>query len=292
MQQSLKLRSYAKINIGLRVLGKRPDGYHDIETLFYEVLPFDELTFTPHSTIELTTNHPTLPTDATNLCIRAACALKEESNYNHGVHIHLAKTIPLGAGLGGGSSNAATTLIGLNQLWGLHYPPERLVDVASRIGSDVAFFIRGGCAYATGRGDQLKPIDFSLPYWILIALPPIHISTPWAYNALNVQERQEALTLQAYHRALSGSPKNFSPIIVNDFERVVFEHYPIIREIKESLLTHGAVFALLSGSGSSVFGFYLDENCALKAKLALPSNIHVFLTPPNFHKNRYGYPDN
>lgn len=281
MQHSITLHSYAKINLGLRILRKRPDGYHDIETIFYEVHPFDVLTLTEHATIEFHTDHPSLSSDDSNLCIRAARLLQQKFDIQKGVHIELKKTIPLGAGLGGGSSNAAATLVGLNKLWNLHCSSQQLEHLAAQLGSDVPFFIRGGCALATGRGERLSHVHVTVPYWILVATPPVHVSTAWAYTALNFLDSREPHYAHVVSELLSN---NLDALLTmtNDFEPIVFDHFPAIRKLKEFFTVQGALFTLMSGSGSSVFGFFPDRETAERVQSNLPTNVVSFLTPPNF----------
>src|SRR5437867_6634005 len=181
----LDIRAYAKINLGLRILRKREDGYHEIETVFHRVNIFDEIRLSPSTGISLTCNDPDIPVNDDNLCMRAASALRDKYAVGKGVHIELKKTIPAGAGLGGGSSDAASTLLGLNQLWKLHLDRENLEPLALRIGSDIPYFLHEGSAYATGRGEKLEDIGIDIPCWIVLVYPKIQISTAWAYQ--NVQ---------------------------------------------------------------------------------------------------------
>lgn len=286
MEQTLAMRAFAKINIGLRILRKRPDGYHDLETVFYEVEPFDEIVFSPSSKLELTTDHPALSVDETNLCLRAARLLQQEMNVTSGVRIHLKKRIPMGAGLGGGSSNAAAVLVGLSTFWNLTLSDEKLHHFAAQLGSDVPFFLRGKCAYATGRGEVLQPVELSIPYWILVVTPPLHVSTAWAYQSLALQTACEPIQLHKRLADVLLNPALLSAEILNDFERPVFAAYPDIEKLKTHLKISGAVFALMSGSGSSVFGFFTSKEIALQAASALPSTYKSFLTPPHYFRGK------
>ena len=181
----MKLRAYAKINIGLNILGKRSDGYHDLETIFHEIDCFDEIEFEQHDKVAMTADSILVPIDESNLCLSAANLLQKEKHVRPGVMIHLKKNIPIGAGLGGGSSDAAAVLCGLNHFWKLKLSNNQLRTLAAQIGSDVPFFIDGGTAYATGRGEILESFSLVLPFWIAVVTPLIRISTAWAYNHLS-----------------------------------------------------------------------------------------------------------
>jgi 4-diphosphocytidyl-2-C-methyl-D-erythritol kinase len=278
------LRAYAKINIGLRILKKRTDGYHSLETVFCEVHPFDELMFSHHPTISVESNSAALPSDESNLCFKAAQLLKRTCNYPDGVQIVLKKNIPIGAGLGGGSSDAAATLRGVNKLWNLQLPVSQLEQLAATLGSDVPFFVRGGCAYGTGRGEILESAPISNPFYTLVVTPPIHVSTAWAYQALQFQENREPIQLHRIVAEAFAHSRISSSDILNDFEEVVFRAHPEIAKIKSLLMNKGALFALLSGSGSSVFGFFEDEKAVNNVMESLPPQCSAFITPPHFQR--------
>ena len=178
----LIIRAYAKINLGLRILRKRADGYHDIETIFYRIQPYDEIVLELSHGISLVCNNSELPTDEGNLCVRAAGMLQQHYDIIERVHISLKKSIPVGAGLGGGSSDAASVLTGLVELWKLPASENDLRSFAVQLGSDVPYFLEPGTAYGTGRGEKLDYFDFDFPYWIVLVYPNIHISTAWAYR--------------------------------------------------------------------------------------------------------------
>jgi 4-diphosphocytidyl-2-C-methyl-D-erythritol kinase len=287
----LVVRAYAKINLGLRVLRKRPDGYHDIETIFHRVDISDEVTISTSPVLSLTCSDPTLPTDEKNLAYRAAKLLQDEPGLFGfpRVAITLKKQIPMGAGLGGGSSDAAATLLGVVEHLRLPVPHTRLCSLAAAIGSDVPYFLSHGSAYATGRGERLKPVKISIPYWILVAYPGIHVSTPWAYAGLRKsislrEERSDSESLETLIVKFLEDPVRNSLLLRNDFESVVFAEHPEIAVLKQSFLDGGALFAQMSGSGSSVFGLFRDERTARECASRFGPDIQCFLTSPGFSR--------
>ncbi|MBI3005839.1 MAG: 4-(cytidine 5'-diphospho)-2-C-methyl-D-erythritol kinase [Ignavibacteriales bacterium] len=278
----MTIRSYAKINLGLRVVRKRADGFHDIETIFRQVNNYDEIEFLPAGrNITAEANDPRVPTDASNLCVKAANLLRDITGVDKGVRIQLTKNIPVGAGLGGGSSNAAATLKGLVKFWGLALRPHELKRIALNLGSDVPFFLEGGSAVASGRGELLEHFNLELPYWILVVTPQLQISTTWAYAHLTLSE-PHINHLKSAVADFARSPAEHADRIGNDFEPLVFQMYPEVANIKEMLLEEGAVFALMSGSGSSVFGLFPDEESANLAALKFSKSYYTSLTEPSF----------
>jgi 4-diphosphocytidyl-2-C-methyl-D-erythritol kinase len=275
--RSMTVRAYAKINLGLRILRKRPDGYHDIETIFHQIDNYDTIEFTrTEGDIALESNSATLPTDSANLCVKAAQLLQNISHVKEGVKISLTKNIPVGAGLGGGSSDAAATLKGLVKLWGLALRNHELKKIALNLGSDVPFFLEGGTAFATGRGDNLEHFPFELPYWILVATPPVQVSTSWAYSQV------QSYTSTGGLRAIVDNTKPLFELMTNDLETVVFKAYPEVSNLKKVMSDLGAESALMSGSGSSVFAFFQEEDSANIAALKLSKSYDTSLTPPSF----------
>ncbi len=286
-------KSYAKINLGLRILRKREDGYHDIETVFYRINPYDEIRLEPSPDIIFESNNTSLPADESNLCIRAAKLLQQHSKNSLGVKISLDKNIPLGAGLGGGSSDAAATLLGLVKLWNIIITDDELHKIALQLGSDVPYFLKPGTAYATGRGEILEYIKLVIPYWIVLVYPNIHISTAWAYQAIhdsrfrkhepNFQDPISNVTLKQLLLDNISDPKKLNPVLRNDFEPLVLHQHETIAFLKMSLYATGAKFAQMSGSGSSVYGFYIEEKDAMDALNKFNKSYQVFVTPPNFN---------
>jgi 4-diphosphocytidyl-2-C-methyl-D-erythritol kinase len=252
-------KAHAKINIGLQIVRKREDGYHDIDSLFHRIALHDTLSFrrTEHG-ITLRCSDPSLPTDESNLCIAAAKSLFESCAFDGGIAIDLEKTIPYGAGLGGGSSDAAETLLGLNALLDLGCDHETLADIARSLGADIPYFLEQGTAYAKGIGDRLTYFELQLPYWIVLVVPQIHVSTPWAYSQIRFNPALPIIDLQKTVQSADASPLVWVNKIRNDFEAVVFNSHEEVMRIKEVLYQTGADFALMSGSGSSVYGMFSD----------------------------------
>ena len=278
----MKLQAYAKINIGLHILGKRSDGFHDLETVFHEIDMFDEIDLETSDRTAMTADSILVPIDGSNLCLRAALLLQKEQHIQQGVIIHLTKNIPISAGLGGGSSDAAAVLCGLNKFWELDLSVDQLRSLGAQLGSDVPFFINGGSAYATGRGVILEHFALKIPYWIALITPPIRISTAWAYSKIKPNRDGSVVGLRETLVKKIKSPNKLLPIIQNDFELSVFKVYPEIRKTKEILQESGAVFSLMSGSGSSVFSFFDDEQKARSAVSSFPKNYQTSLTKPLF----------
>ncbi len=265
LTSDLRMPSHAKINLGLYVLGKRPDGYHDIWTIFQELEFHDVLYFTKRDApLTLTTNHPTLPVGDENLVCRAARAFAQKTGCPTQLAIHLEKQIPLGAGLGGGSSNAAAALCGLNQLFQVGASREELAALGATLGSDVPFFLHGGTAIGTGRGEQIEPLPDLPPCWILLINPRIHVSSAWAYKNINLKltnfPTKNNVFLQQ-HNAVTDALRTLE----NMLEEPVISHYPIIASIKNLLLEEGAEWASMSGSGSTVFGVFKEKELAEQA---------------------------
>jgi 4-diphosphocytidyl-2-C-methyl-D-erythritol kinase len=193
-----------------------------------------------------------------------------ENLFNYQALIRLQKNIPVGAGLGGGSSDCAAALKGLNEFWEIGLPDDKLIRIGAKLGSDVPFFIRGGAALARGRGEVLQFVDFKLPYTILIVNPGIHISTKEAYSKVKIKNRSKPTDLLTEWKNNVNNPKALREAIVNDFEDSVFSSYPELKKLKTKLYHRGAVFALLSGSGSSLFGLFKSVETASKAASNFP----------------------
>jgi len=254
----LKLPSFAKINWSLRILGKRPDGYHEVATILQSISLCDEIVFElrDDDRVSLSCDDPTIPVDESNLVVRAARAL----SHRHGADIRLFKKIPAKAGLGGGSSNAAVTLLALNRLWRLGLNETDLKQIGARLGADVPFFFSGGTSLGTGIGAQLEELRDVRKQWLLVVTPNASVSTANAYAALNAPSLTSSDSLSILSSSFA------EPFFVdssqwplhNDFEGVIFEREPEIRRAKETLLEAGARDALLAGSGSSVFGIFTD----------------------------------
>jgi 4-diphosphocytidyl-2-C-methyl-D-erythritol kinase len=277
----LTLPAFAKINLGLRVLGKRPDEYHEIDTVFQTISLHDVITLTaingPH--IILSCDDQAVTKGPDNLAHRAAVALQRHAP-DKGVYIRLDKRIPTHAGLGGGSSNAAITLAGLCHLWNLNLSKDELRQTATELGADVPFFFTGGAARGTGTGTTLQAIADALPQFLLVLKPTANISTVAAYAAL----KAESLTSSEPKTILSRSQADaihdrFNPgALRNDFESVVFQLEPEIKRAKAALVGAGARGALLAGSGAAVFGIFDNQKAQERAiqMIGLETGWRVF----------------
>ncbi len=255
----LSLKAYAKINLGLSVLEKREDGYHNIEGIFQKIALFDELHIErTREGIFFETNSP--PYGKENICHRVIDRFFEIAGCEGGVRVNLKKNIWTGAGLGGASSDAATLLKGLNEIYGNPLNKQSLFEIARGLGSDVPFFLDGSLVLVKGRGDELFPLHLSLPIHFVLVYPGFPIMTEWAYRALNGKSRTRRGNIKTLLGFLKkGDIDNFASNLFNDFEEVVFGVYPDLGEIKEKLLNYGCIGASLSGSGSVVYGVLRKE---------------------------------
>lgn len=279
------MRAAAKINLYLRVVGRRPDGYHEVRTVMQAVTLYDRLEFWPAARLSLRVRGERVPV-RDNLVLKAARALQRASGVRKSAAILLEKCIPVGAGLGGGSSDAAATLRALNRLWGLRWPRERLAILASKLGSDVPFFLGPPTAFARGRGDEIHPIALRGSPWVLLVHPGMAVSTAEVYAALAGQRaRSVAARTPAEKRlerwsdrrrlALTSEGERYKILApevslralpeVNDLEAVTTGMHPEIAWIKGRLAEQGAFRALMSGSGSTVFGLFRDRAEAARA---------------------------
>jgi 4-diphosphocytidyl-2-C-methyl-D-erythritol kinase len=257
----------------LRVLGRRPDGYHQIETVLQTVSLRDTLTFrhSSDSEISFSCDDPTLPGDRSNLVSRAAHALKTRYSVTRGAHIRLEKRIPVGSGLGGGSSDAAMALLGLSHLWNLRLSRDQLSEMAAPLGADVPFFLFGGTAAGTGTGTEIKPLLDAPVQFLIVLMANTKVSTKTAYDSLNAP----ALTTVTGDTILSSSREaddfdlSYPYGLKNDFESVVFRSNPEVERAKAALLKAGARQALLAGSGASVFGVFENEEAQQRAIQAI-----------------------
>jgi 4-diphosphocytidyl-2-C-methyl-D-erythritol kinase len=252
----LVLDSPAKVNLRLDIVAERSDGYHELFTVFQKISLCDRLTFrlTRQEGVTIMTNRPDLPTGPENLIARAANLLLSHAGERQGVAVELDKRIPLGAGLGGGSSNAAATLTAVNQLLGLGLSRESLSDLGRRIGADVPFFFMDHAALGRGIGDLLEEVDLPTLWYVLI-YPGFEVSAAWAYRNFILTKRQFHLKIRKFSKTAEG----ISRLLSNDLEAVVSGTRPEIRAMKEMVCSAGALGALMSGSGPAVFGLFGDE---------------------------------
>ncbi|MGV8074800.1 MAG: 4-(cytidine 5'-diphospho)-2-C-methyl-D-erythritol kinase [Syntrophobacteraceae bacterium] len=250
----------AKINLWLEVVGKRPDGYHELSSLMLPIGIYDylELEFSHRDDIRLTCNHPDVPEDVRNLAWRAAELYCEAAGIRPGFSIELRKNIPIGAGLGGGSSDAAAVLIALDRLHPRALSGERLHALAQRLGADVPFFLYRRASLATGIGEKLKSVQGLPAYPLVLIKPPVMVSTRWVYDSLKLTRGGSRIKVAK----LLACPWNLRDVMQNDLETVTFSEYPLLVEIKQWLLEQGALGALMSGSGSTVFAVFSDSDQA------------------------------
>lgn len=267
------LPAFAKINLHLRVLGRRDDGYHEIETVFQTITLHDRLTFAPLAgeRVELSCDDAEVPADESNLVYRAALALRERYGSRAGARVTLEKNIPAQAGLGGGSADAAVALLGLSRLWRLAPARDELAELGARLGADVPFFLTGGTALGTGTGTRITPLEDAPARHLVVVTPGVKVSTADAYKALNAPALTKAesaanLSVSRAESEISGSDRE---ALRNDFEAAVFRLHPETGRAREALLSAGARGALLSGSGSAVFGFFDSKGEAERARRAL-----------------------
>lgn len=257
---TLTLEALAKVNRSLCVLGVRPDGYHELDTLFQTIDLFDELSLEEDDRLTLSIEGGTLSADGSNLVLKAAHALSARAGAVRGARLSLKKKIPVGAGLGGGSADAAAALLGLNALWGLGLATQELRLAAASVGSDVAFFLFGGRARGTGRGEQIEPLPDEPGESLVLVIPPFGMPTPDVYRALGA-------------RPLPDPPPAAPPAGElpdrNDLEAAAESLHPELRALRASLRSSGAVSARLSGSGSTLFGVFRSCAEAERAAAAL-----------------------
>ncbi|NQT88897.1 4-(cytidine 5'-diphospho)-2-C-methyl-D-erythritol kinase [bacterium] len=267
---ALHVRCPAKVNVHLEVLRRRADGYHDIDTVMQAIDLWDDLRLEPAPDLQLACSDPALPTDERNLVFRAALALREAAGCAAGAHLRLTKRIPDRAGLGGGSSDAAGALAGLNRLWGLGLSTDALRQVAERVGSDVAFFLTGGAARCTGRGERVEPLPTPWRPCFVLVCPDVGVSTPEAYGRLSfplTPVGPDGTILR--RRMISGDVAGVGLALFNRLESPAFDMHPALREGKARLAETG-LFAgvLMSGSGSALFGLCEPATWALAAERA------------------------
>ena len=263
--RSVSLPAFAKINLDLRVLGTRPDGFHDLKTVFQSLMLFDNVTVTARrGPLTLTCDEPDIPTDQRNLVWKAASLLHRmttgKNTAPRDIAIELHKRIPAEAGLGGGSADAAMTLLALNTLWKLELDLATLSRIGARLGADVPYFLVGGTALGLGRGDDIYPLADMPPVHVVILRPGFGVATADAYRWFDEEHRRPLKDPQP-RRVPPGWPA-WSATLRNDLEGAVVRHHPAIGRIRQSLIDAGATFAAMSGSGSAVFGLFERADAA------------------------------
>ena len=268
-------KAYAKINLSLDILRKREDGYHELKMIMQTVSLYDEIYIEKADTISIECNKDDIPLNNKNLAWKAADAFFNYTSINSGCKIKLIKNIPDGAGLGGGSSDAATVLLALNEIFNTNLTNEELIDIAVKIGADVPFFILQGTCLAEGIGEKLTKIENNTDPYILIHKPSFSISTKWAYENLKLDNKNN-YDVDKIVENLKDKNYDFKDIF-NYLEDVSVSEYPQINDIKNKMKNYGATASLMSGSGSSVFGIFNDKNAAQTAFESFEKNT-VFLT--------------
>ena len=284
----VRKKAFAKINLGLDVIGKRPDGYHEVKMIMQNIGIYDELTFEKAKEgISLKLDTLNLPADGNNLIYRAAKLVKEEYKITEGVRIHLKKRIPIAAGLAGGSSDAAAVFNGMNELFGLSMTQEKMCELGVKIGADVPYCIMGGTVLAEGIGEELTPLPDAPKATVLLAKPDINVSTKEVYTQLDAQEMKahpdiDGMTKAVLRRDLQGITERMGNVL----ENVTCSQYPVIDELKDFMKNRGALNAMMSGSGPTVFGIYENQAQAADAYMELKKTglakelaVTTFVTP-------------
>lgn len=282
MLKELHLNAYAKINLALNVLAPRDDGYHDVETVLHTIDLHDAVTLREREEgIEVRTDSPEVPQDARNLVVRAAQVLRDTFGVQRGVEIEIRKGIPVASGLGGGSSDAAITLMGLVQMWKIRLNGRGLLSLAASLGSDVPFFLEGGAALARGRGDRVSWLPPLPTTWVVLARPRVEVSTAWAYGHLDLP----SLTTRPEPGAMVEAMRRedlpaVGRLLGNVFEGLLTRTHPAVGDLKRRILAGEAYGASLSGTGPTVFGLMANEAAARKTAedLAALPDVEVLVS--------------
>lgn len=269
---SIRLKARAKINLGLDVLGKREDGYHEVRMVMQTIGIYDRLILTkiPEEEIRITSNLAFLPVNENNLIYKAIKLLKDEYHFPGGVSVDLNKFIPVAAGMAGGSADAASTMFGVNRLFGLNLSMGKMMELGVRLGADVPYCVMRGTALAEGIGEKLTRITPVPHMWILIAKPQINVSTRLVYEQLDMGGIQKHPDIDGIIRAIEAQDVvRIAQSMGNVLENVTVPLYPVIETIKQDMLSHGAINAMMSGSGPTVFGIFPDEQTTLACQAFL-----------------------
>jgi len=278
----ITLKAFAKLNLYLQILGGREDGYHDIRSLMLTVDLADDVQIRDsRSDLSVSADSAGVPSGPENLCWKAANALRLHTGVRRGAEIRLTKRIPVAAGLGGGSSDAACTLAGLNKLWGLGLTEDELAGVAAGVGSDVPFFVRGGLQLAEGRGEKLTPLEGLPRAWFVIAVPELRVSSAWAYSVVKMGLTSARHVTRMTLLSTNLDAASVVEILQNDLEEGVEKSHPVVSRLKADLLAQGAMGSLMSGSGPAVFGVTQDKTStiAVASEVRCPG-LSVFAAGP------------
>lgn len=268
--KTIKLQAPAKVNYRLDVLRRRPDNYHDLRMVMQRIALADEIELSLSETpgIRVRCDREEVPDGPDNIVWRAADAILKHAGLETGIDIFLAKNIPMAAGLGGGSSDAASVLMGMNELLGLGMTDEQLREIGVKLGADVPFFIFKKTALAEGIGDRLSAVEGLPPAWLVLVNPNIHVSTAWVYQNLQLTKHDDADKLPEFCNRI----EDICSLLANDLEQVTIGRYPVIQEIKDALLVNGAQGVLMSGSGPTVFGVFATEQKARDCNRVMAQN--------------------
>lgn len=269
---SIRLKARAKINLGLDVLGKREDGYHEVRMVMQTIGIYDRLILTkiPEEEIRITSNLAFLPVNENNLIYKAIKLLKDEYHFPGGISVDLNKFIPVAAGMAGGSTDAASTMFGVNRLFGLNLSMGKMMELGVRLGADVPYCVMRGTALAEGIGEKLTRITPVPHMWILIAKPQINVSTRLVYEQLDMGGIQKHPDIDGIIRAIEAQDVvRIAQSMGNVLENVTVPLYPVIETIKQDMLSHGAINAMMSGSGPTIFGIFPDEQTTLACQAFL-----------------------
>ncbi|KAF0153435.1 MAG: 4-diphosphocytidyl-2-C-methyl-D-erythritol kinase [Ignavibacteria bacterium] len=276
----IEIKAHAKINIGLDVLSKREDGFHNLNTLFYPILDlFDTLYFERSDKFEFKCDSKSIPTDSSNLVVKAVKLLEDISGKKLTAKVELHKKIPSQAGLGGGSSDAAATLISLNEMFQLEIKYEQMLELALELGSDVPFFIKAKPAIGKLRGEILEYVELFIEEPILIVNPCINVSTKEAFSYIQPKD-----TATEFKNLIVNEKLDYSKcrsVVKNDFETPVFNLHPQLQQIKKEFYNQGALFALMSGTGSTMYGIFPDLSSAESARSRMDSSYFCFMSTPH-----------
>ena len=286
-QSEITVFAPAKINVVLRILDRRPDGFHNLWSIMQTVALEDEVYIkicADRQDIQLRCDAAQLAADQSNLVYRAAAEVLARAHQSIGLDVELRKRIPMGAGLGGGSSDAAATIIGLNRLLRLEWSPTQMADAGQSLGSDVPFFLFAPSAFVAGRGETVRPVDVEGRRWVVLVNPGFGVNTKWAYQQLAATRTAVRPLLPVQQELDRQSKLSWTQMVAaaeNDFESPVFAAHGKLREIKQSLQAYGAEIALLSGSGATVFGVFENEARArqAQAQFTKETSMRVFAVP-------------
>ena len=274
----ITVESPAKLNLGLNIIRKRPDGYHDLETIFIPLLLSDKISFSKSNEYAFRTDSILLNELNDNLILKAVRLLEELTSRKFVLDIYLEKNIPIGGGLGGGSSNAAIALKTINKLFDLRLDYKVLADLALQLGSDVPYFLNPIVTYAESRGEILHPFNLEIPYPILVVNPRIKIDTGWAFK--KIRPAHPMMNLRDILKKGLIDFDRLKSYVKNDFEAVVFKEFRLIEQIKEEFYQQGAEFALMSGTGSTVYGIFSNLQKAYLAEEYFKQQYFTFLNNP------------